>query len=356
MILPNNLADLLLPWYRANRRSLPWRDTTDPYRVWLSEIMLQQTRVETVKVYYLRFLQALPDIRALAECPEDKLLKLWEGLGYYSRARNLQKAAKQIMEEFDGSFPPEPELVRGLPGIGSYTSGAICSICFGLPIPAVDGNVLRVCSRLTAFREDVSLVRNKKAVADALLPCFPARNCGDFNQALMELGATICIPGGVPQCSVCPLASVCLSRQDELWREIPVLSPKKARRREEIAVFLLRHADRYALRKRPGTGLLAGLWEYPSLTGLLSPQQALDQAAAWGCAPTALLRITEREHIFTHREWHMTGYEISCAVMSDRFCWAGLKELDEIYSLPSAFRKFDDIVIVDRAQRGGKEN
>lgn len=356
MILPNNLADLLLPWYQANRRPLPWRDTTDPYRVWLSEIMLQQTRAETVKVYYLRFLQVLPDIRALAECPEDKLLKLWEGLGYYNRARNLQKAAKLIMEEFDGSFPREPELVRSLPGIGAYTAGAICSICFGFPIPAVDGNVLRVCSRLTASLEDVSLVPNKRAIADALLPCFPAKDCGNFNQALMELGATICIPGGEPRCGACPLASICLSRPDELWREIPVLSLKKARQREEIAVFLLRHADRFALQKRPGTGLLAGLWEYPSLTGLLTPQQALDQAAAWGCAPMALLKITEREHIFTHREWHMTGYEISCAVMSDRFCWAGLKELDEIYSLPSAFRKFDDIVIVDRAQRGGKEN
>ena len=341
MILPENLADLLLPWYRANRRDLPWRETADPYRIWVSEIMLQQTRVEAVKGYYLRFLEALPDIRALAECPEDRLLKLWEGLGYYSRARNMQKAAKQISEEFGGCFPHEPAQVRSLPGIGDYTAGAICSICFDLPTPAVDGNVLRVCSRLTASRDDVSLPAFRLTVAEALHARFPAKGCGDFNQALMELGATICIPRGTPQCTVCPLTAVCLSRRDELWREIPVLSPKKSRRREEIAVFLLRCGKRYALRKRPGTGLLAGLWEYPSLPGLITTQQALDQAAAWGCAPVSLLSVTEREHVFPHREWHMTGYEIVCAAMSERFSWASAEELDRIYSLPSAFHKFD---------------
>ena len=346
MILPKDLADLLLPWYRANRRPLPWRETSDPYRIWISEIMLQQTRVEAVKPYYFRFLKALPDIHALSACPEDQLLKLWEGLGYYSRARNLQKAAKMIMEEYDGRFPHDPELVRSLPGIGAYTAGAICSICFGLPIPAVDGNVLRVCSRLTASREDVSLIPVKKSITEALIPCFPDNNCGDFNQALMELGATICIPRGTPQCAVCPLASICLSQKGDLWREIPVLIPKKARQREEVAVFILRCEDRYALHKRPKTGLLAGLWEYPTISGPITPQQALDQAAAWNCAPTALLKITEHEHVFTHREWHMTGYEITCTVMSDQFRWANLQELEEVYSLPSAFRKF--VVLHDR--------
>ena len=342
MILPESLADRLLPWYRANRRSLPWRDTKDPYRVWLSEIMLQQTRVETVKAYFLRFMEALPDIRALSECPEDRLLKLWEGLGYYSRARNLQKAAKQIMDHFGGCFPREPAQVRSLPGIGAYTAGAICSICFDLPTPAVDGNVLRVCSRLTASRDDVSLAQVKRAIAEALVPRFPAEGRGDFNQALMELGATVCIPRGVPQCVVCPLAQICLSQKEELWRGIPVIGPKKAKRQELISVLLLRCENRYAVRKRPHAGLLAGLWEYPSQEGLISPQQALDQAAAWGCVPTRLLKITQREHIFTHREWHMTGYEIECSVMSDRFSWASPQELDEVYSLPSAFRKFEE--------------
>lgn len=340
MRLPEHLADRLLPWYRANRRTLPWRETTDPYRIWLSEIMLQQTRVEAAKSYYRRFLEALPDIRSLAEYPEDKLLKLWEGLGYYSRARNLQKAAKQIQEEFDGRFPCDPAQVEKLPGIGSYTAGAICSICYDLPTPAVDGNVLRVCARLAASRSDVSLPAVKREISDALIPQFPPQGCGDFNQALMELGATICIPRGTPHCGVCPLASVCCSRKDEQWREIPVLSPKKARIREEISVFLLRCGDKYALRKRPASGLLAGLWEYPSLSGLLSPQQALDQAARWDCAPASLLRIRVWDHVFTHRTWHMTGYEMECSAMSRLFVWATQEELDGIYSLPSAFRKF----------------
>ena len=356
MDLPESLADLLLPWYRANRRDLPWRKTIDPYRVWLSEIMLQQTRVETVKGYYLRFLEALPDIRALAECPEDKLLKLWEGLGYYSRARNLQKAARRIMDDWGGVFPREPESVRSLPGIGEYTAGAICSICFGLPIPAVDGNVLRVCARLTACRADVSRRDVKRAFSEALVLRFPAAGCGDFNQALMELGATVCIPRGTPRCEACPLSQACRSRPDERWREIPVLGQKKTRPREEIAVFLLRCGEKYALRKRPRSGLLAGLWEYPSLPGTFTPQQALDLASDWGCSPSALLKITEREHIFTHREWHMTGFEIACAAMSGQFVWASPQELDRVFSLPSAFRRFNAEPNVDRAERGEKEN
>lgn len=340
MILPKNLAELLLPWYRANRRELPWRDNNDPYRIWLSEIMLQQTRVEAVKGYYLRFLEALPDLPALAACPEDRLLKLWEGLGYYSRARNLQKAAGYIMEKYGGAFPRLPEQVIALPGIGAYTAGAICSVCFDLPTPAVDGNVLRVCARAAADRGDITQPAMKKAVAEALVPLFPVGSCGDFNQALMELGATVCIPRGEPRCASCPLGGICLSKAGELWRELPVRSPKKERLREEITVFLLYCGDRTALRKRPRTGLLAGLWEFPSLAEKLTPQQALDRASAWGCEPLSLLGIREREHIFTHREWKMTGYEISCAAMPDLFCWAGSEELDSAYPLPSAFRKF----------------
>ena len=341
MVLPESLSALILPWYRAERRPLPWRETTDPYRVWLSEIMLQQTRAEAVRAYYLRFLEALPDIRSLAECPEDKLLKLWEGLGYYSRARNLQKAAEQIMSDHGGQFPREPAQVLRLPAIGAYTCGAVCSICFDMPIPAVDGNVLRVCTRLAASRSDVSLPAVKREVTEALLPCFPARGCGDFNQALMELGAMVCIPRGIPRCARCPLAAVCLSRKDELWREIPFFGPKKARQREEISVFLLRCGNRYALRKRPAAGLLAGLWEYPSLPGIFTPQQSLDQAAQWGCGPISLQRIMEREHVFTHREWRMKGFEIRCSRMPELFRWASPEELEDRYSLPSAFRKFN---------------
>ena len=302
--------------------------------------MLQQTRVEAVIPYYQRFLRELPTIADLAACPEDRLLKLWEGLGYYSRVRNMQKAALVIMEHYDGRMPESGREIQALPGIGAYTAGAIASRVYGELLPAVDGNVLRVCTRLTASRADISLPAVKREVINALIPRFPAQGCGDFNQALMELGATICVPRGAPHCSACPLEAVCLSEKEELWREIPVLTPKKPRLREEIAVFLLRCGNKYALRKRPRSGLLAGLWEYPSFPGILTSQQALDQAAGWGCAPSALLRVREREHIFTHREWHMTGYEIECSEMSDLFIWATKAAQSEIYSLPSAFRKF----------------
>ncbi len=340
MVLPESLSQLLLPWYQANRRDLPWRHSTDPYRIWLSEIMLQQTRVEAVKGYYLRFLEALPDIRSLAECSEDKLLKLWEGLGYYSRARNLQKAARLIVTEYGGMFPREPERVLALPGIGDYTAGAVCSICFDLPTPAVDGNVLRVCTRLTGDRRDITLPGTKQAVKEALLERYPPEGRGEFNQALMELGAVVCIPKGEPDCAACPLGEVCRSRREQLWRELPVRTPKKPRVKEDITVFLLRCQDRLALGKRPSSGLLAGLWEFPSLPGILTPQQALDQAAEWGCHPLSLGEVKNREHIFTHREWKMTGYEIFCSAMPDRFRWAGEEELAGVYSLPSAFRKF----------------
>ena len=340
MELPENLAGLLLPWFRANRRDLPWRRDKDPYRVWLSEIMLQQTRVEAVKGYYTRFLEALPDIRALADCPEDKLMKLWEGLGYYSRARNLQRAARVIVSDHGGAFPREPEQVLALPGIGEYTAGAICSICFDLPIPAVDGNVLRVCARVAASRADIALPETRAEVREALRSRFPEKDRGDFNQALMELGATVCIPKGEPLCEACPLGEVCRSREKALWRELPVRSPKKPRLREDVTVFLLRCGERTALQKRPKTGLLAGLWEFPSLAGQLGPQEALDLAADWGCEPVTLLEVRNREHIFTHREWRMTGYVISCAAMPEAFHWAGPEELDTVYSLPSAFRKF----------------
>ena len=296
--------------------------------------------MEAVKGYYTRFLEALPDIRTLADCPEDRLMKLWEGLGYYSRARNLQKAARMILSAYGGTFPRDPEQVLALPGVGNYTAGAICSICFDLPIPAVDGNVLRVCSRVLASREDIALPETKAAVRDALSRRFPPIGRGDFNQALMELGATVCIPKGEPSCSACPLREICLSRERQLWRELPVRSPKKARVREDVTVFLLLCGEKTALRKRPEGGLLSGLWEFPSLSGRLSAQQALDRAEDWGCRPLSLLEVKKREHVFTHREWRMTGYVIRCDAMPERFEWAGEAELDGAYPLPSAFRKF----------------
>lgn len=334
------LRDALLIWYRVNRRPLPWRRDREPYHVWLSEIMCQQTRVEAVKGYYMRFLNDIPDIPALAACEEDRLLKLWEGLGYYSRARNLRKAARQIMAEYGGVFPQDYDSVRALPGIGDYTASAICSICYRLPTPAMDGNVLRVRSRFLADRTDIRLPEVKKNAREQLLPLFDGVDSGELNQALMELGALVCRPNGEPDCEACPLRFSCRSREQQLWRELPYKSPSKPRRTEAKTVFLLRCGGKYAIRKRPESGLLAGLWELPTLPGTLDAQETLDTAASWGVHPSGIGRMTEKQHIFTHITWEMRGYEIDCTVAVPEFTWAATSQLRDTYSLPTAFRQF----------------
>ena len=338
MKLPQNLPALLLPWYETEHRDLPWRHTKEPYAVWLSEIMLQQTRAAAVIGYYHRFLEALPTVEALAGCPEEQLFKLWEGLGYYSRVRNLQKAARQIMERFEGHFPTGYAEIRSLAGIGDYTAAAIFSICFGGKTPAVDGNLLRVCARLSGNRMDIRLPAAKQEVTEALSG-FDAVDYGKFNQALMELGAVICLPHGAPDCVHCPVAGDCAAR-DGLWRELPVKSPRPPRETEERSVFILQCAEKFAIERRPGKGLLAGLWELPNTLGMLAPQEAFDFAAALGCAPERILREQHKTHIFTHKEWHMRGYTIECSVPSPRFVWVNRKELAEAYALPTAFRIF----------------
>lgn len=341
------LRDALLGWFRLNRRPLPWRQDRKPYHVWLSEIMCQQTRVEAVKGYYARFLDALPDIPSLAKCEEDRLLKLWEGLGYYSRARNLQKTAKQVIEEYFGVFPQDYAAVRSLPGIGDYTAAAICSICFRLPTPAVDGNVLRVRARFLADDSDIRLPETKKLAREQLLPLFDGVDSGELNQALMELGALVCRPNGEPMCEVCPLRSSCRSREKELWRELPFKSPAKPRKTEEKTVFLLRCNGKYAIRKRPESGLLAGLWELPNLPETLDAQDALNAVADWGVQPVSIGRMTEKQHIFTHITWKMRGYEIECTSAAPEFIWAAQTELRAAYSLPTAFRQFLESKISD---------
>ena len=334
------LPALLLPWYEEHKRDLPWRRDREPYHVWLSEIMLQQTRVEAVRGYYARFLAALPTVEALAACDDDRLRKLWEGLGYYTRVRNLKKAAQVLVEQYGGVFPQTWAEVRALPGIGDYTAGAVCSICFGQPEPAVDGNVLRVVSRLTASTESVTKPQTKRAVTEALREIYPAGRCGDFTQALMELGATVCLPNGAPDCEHCPAAVLCRSQEEELWREIPVKEKKKPRKQEEKTVFLLRCGEKWAVRKRPETGLLAGLWEFPNVPGRLDAQTALERAAAWGCKPRELRKSLGKTHIFTHIQWEMTGYYIDCEAEPEIFLWADAGQLDRDISLPTAFRQF----------------
>ncbi len=339
--LPQQLPERLLEWYAAGHRDLPWRRDREPYHVWLSEVMLQQTRVEAVKGYYRRFLAELPDIPALAACPPDRLAKLWEGLGYYSRMRNLQKAAQVIVSAHGGVFPREYDAIRALPGVGDYTAGAIASICFGLPEPAVDGNVLRVLSRVTDDAAPVTDAAVKREYAARLREIYPAGRCGDFTQSLMELGATVCGPNSQPQCALCPLASLCLARANGTALLRPVKAPKKEKRTEEKTVFILRCGTRIAVRRRPEQGLLAGLWELPNVDGKCSAQQALAQAERWGVHPRELCRSSEKTHIFTHIRWELRGFYIECAEAAPLFTWIDPARFRQDIALPTAFRIFE---------------
>ena len=334
------LPERLLPWFSRNARELPWRRDHEPYHVWISEIMLQQTRVEAVKPYYIRFLSELPDISSLANAPEEQVFKLWEGLGYYSRARNLQRAARMIMDRFDGVFPNQMPEILSLPGIGPYTAGAIASICFELPEPAVDGNVLRVISRLLCLEDPVDAPSVRKEITESLRRIYPAGKCGTFTQSLMELGAIVCVPNGTPACSICPLADICKAFLENRTEQYPVRSEKKARREENLTVFLLRDQnDRIAVSQRPDHGLLAGLWELPHMDGLLNEQEALDAARDMGAAPVSLIRCMNRSHVFTHIIWHMRCYEMICE-STENLLFVNRDVLETRYSLPTAFRQF----------------
>ncbi len=330
----------LIPWYSDHARDLPWRRDRDPYHVWLSEIMLQQTRVEAVKGYYSRFLAAVPDIPTLARANEELLHKLWEGLGYYARVRNLQTAAKQILQTHGGVFPADYASVRALQGIGDYTAGAICSICFELPTPAVDGNVLRVISRLRKDGRCVDDAAVRRSVREDLARIYPVPGAGTMTQALMELGATVCVPNGAPHCDACPLSDLCRARQDGCQTDYPVRAEKKKRRVEALTVFVLDCGGALALRKRGASGLLAGLWEFPNVPGHLEAQEALDQASAWGCRPTGIQKRLQRTHVFTHIQWDMRCYYLTCSDPSAEFSWADPSELEDTYALPTAFRLF----------------
>ena len=336
------LPDLLLPWYRGNKRDLPWRRDREPYHIWISEIMLQQTRVEAVKGYYTRFLDVLPTVSALAGCDDDMLHKLWEGLGYYSRVRNLKKAAIEIMEQHGGVFPRTYEEIIGLPGIGAYTAGAICSIAYGLPTPAVDGNVLRVLSRLRNDPAPIDLPETKKAVTAALEAIYP-REAGDFTQALMELGATVCGPNRAPDCENCPCRGICLGYQSGTALQLPVKAPKKEKRQEDRTVFIFRCDGRYALEKRPAKGLLAGLWQFPNVSGKLDTLQTLEQLQTMGLHPREILREVERKHIFTHIQWNMTGIYLEVTEPAGDFCWFTAEQINTQAALPTAFKQFWDL-------------
>ena len=371
----------LLCWYGENARDLPWRRQPSPYRVWVSEIMLQQTRVEAVKPYFARFMEAYPEISDLARAEEEQLLKLWEGLGYYSRARNLKKAARAAVEQYDGCLPADFEKLKKLPGIGPYTAGAIASIAYQIAVPAVDGNVLRVITRLLADAADIARPDVKKQVEQKLKKVIPKDCPGAFNQALMELGALVCVPNGSPKCGDCPWEGLCLANRRGLTGEIPFKSPKKARRIEERTVFLIQSEGKTGVRKRGEQGLLAGLYEFPSLEGKLEEDQvrerleeclgvngtekkdgnvvngAYDRNRAIGgkdedSEKQIVERLPEAKHVFTHVEWHMTGWRLSVPVSG----WERLKplfgplipadrrQLETVYAIPSAYKKYYELI------------
>ena len=352
------IARPLLVWYDAGRRILPWREEPTPYHVWLSEIMLQQTRVEAVKPYYDRFLQYLPDIESLAAVEEEQLLKLWEGLGYYNRARNLKKSAMQIVAEYGGEMPGEYEQLIRLAGIGSYTAGAIASIAFHKAVPAVDGNVLRILSRLRLDDRDILDARVKKSIEEELKSVIPQDRPGDFNQALMELGAMVCIPNGNPKCEVCPWQELCQARIQDRIAEFPRKTPKKARKIEKKTVLVILDEHYVALHKREDRGLLAGMYEFPMLDGHLSEEKVLSFLRQAGMSPLRIQKLEPSKHIFTHKEWHMIGYQVRVdELMKADLAGAGREQEEERstdyifidpaetksrYPIPSAFAAYAD--------------
>lgn len=343
--LLNRIAPPLLAWYDENRRILPWREKPEPYRVWVSEIMLQQTRVEAVKPYFARFMEHLPDVESLAAAEEDELLKLWEGLGYYSRARNLKAAAQQIVEQHGGKMPSEYHDLIKLKGIGSYTAGAISSIAFGHPVPAVDGNVLRVIMRLLADDSDISEASVRKRVEEDLKPVMPKDRPGDFNQALMELGATVCLPNGAPKCAECPWKTFCRAGIEESWQQYPKKAVKKPRTVEYRTILVIRDGHRAVIRRRPNKGLLAGMYEFPSLLGKASLDEVKDWLSAQGVCAVRIEKLPESKHIFTHKEWHMTGYMVLVDGLEPMhkdpsLMFVETQETEEKYPIPSAFSAY----------------
>lgn len=359
-ILPD-ITSPLLQWYDAHARILPWRDRPESYAVWISEIMLQQTRVEAVKPYFDRWMKALPDLATLAAASEDEVLKLWEGLGYYSRARNILKTARLVMEKYGGSLPPSYEGLRSLPGIGEYTAGSVGSIAFQLPVPCVDGNVLRVVARITANQGDISTAAIKKLYTAWVRDIIPKDRPGDFNQAMMELGATVCLPNGRPQCELCPVANLCEAHRQNRMTEFPVKSGKAARKSEKKTVVVLldetKQPPETALLKRSNPGLLAGLWEFPNFEGELSEKDVRTIFNSSGYDISDIVKLKKVKHIFTHIEWDMNGYLVSVKPDSSSIAeskakyeslpgirWVGIEELEKQYALPSAFRTYYQIL------------
>lgn len=339
------IQEPLMNWFYKNHRILPWRSNPTPYHVWLSEIMLQQTRVEAVKEYYKRFLEELPDIESLSKVSEEKLLKLWEGLGYYNRARNLQKTARILMENYHGELPSDYEELLKLPGIGSYTAGAIASIAYYKKVPAVDGNVLRVLTRVLGSKENIDDAKTKKWLEEELFKVMPT-DSSTFNQGLMELGALICVPNGDPHCMDCPLKEFCISHQKNLIDEIPVRRIKKKRKIIEKTIFIFYSKGKVALLKRKEKGLLAGLYELPNIDQKLNQKEVLKYLKENQIEAIRVEELPQAKHIFSHIEWHMTAYKVILDDFFDTedYIWSDLINLNKKYAIPSAFSTYLEII------------
>lgn len=336
----------LLQWFADNARILPWREHPAPYYIWISEIMLQQTRVEAVKAYFERFIREIPDIQALADVSDGKLLKLWEGLGYYNRAKNLKKAARQIVEQYQGELPESYEALLTLPGIGTYTAGAIASQAFQIPVPAVDGNVLRVYMRYTGRKDDIAKETVKKQVAAEIAGWMPEDFPGNYNQALMELGAMVCIPNGNPHCEVCPISRECFTEKNGCFEELPVKTKAQKRRIEKKTILVIEHNGKYLLWKREEAGLLAGMWEFPWIADYLTVSEITEYLEKNGIEVDEIRILGENKHIFSHIEWHMIGYSIHTEKKVDlvpgftEYVWSSKRQLEKKYAIPVAYHAY----------------
>ncbi len=335
------IVEPLLDWYHKNKRDLPWRKDKNPYHIWISEIMLQQTRVEAVKNYYRVFMETLPTIKDLKEVEEDTLLKLWEGLGYYSRARNLKKAALEIVEKYNGKFPEEYEELRKLPGIGPYTAGAISSIAFDKKVPAIDGNVIRVMLRLKNSRRRVDDSKLKEELFQELIEIMPEES-GDLNQAFMDLGATICIPNTYPICSNCPLQKYCKAYLEHNTLNIPVPKEQKQKTTEKYTIVILMYQEKIAIRKRPASGILASLYEFLTIEGEYTLPKLRAFLINQEIKIKKMKRLGPSKHVFTHKIWEMKGYLVELEEMIPDFCWIEKDELLTKYSIPTAFSYYKD--------------
>lgn len=333
----------LLDWYQENKRALPWREDNNPYHIWISEVMLQQTRIEAVIPYYKRFMKELPTILDLAQVEEDRLLKLWEGLGYYNRARNLKKAACEIVSKYHGIFPNDYEKICALPGIGEYTASAIASICFSLKEVTVDGNVLRVYMRLKNSNENIDLLSVRKKVRKNLMEIIPEA-AGNFNQALMELGEVICLANGIPKCTICPLQEFCQARKKHTYLSIPVRKQKIQKKSQKYTVLLFICKDKIALHKRGEEGLLKNLWEFPNITGKYTKEEIIQYLKDCAIKIESITQSVSYTHIFTHVKWQMESYMIKTKEESKEYIWKSLKEIKEECAIPSAFCPFLNVV------------